>query len=220
MAADDAAAISCVNGADTTWVMISFVLVLTMMPGLAFFEAGMLRSKNALSIISLIFVGMAVLSVMWALFGYSLTFGRGGGKYIGSFNDMFMLGVSEDQCNAIASTIPEALFALFQMMFACIAPLLMTGAWAECITWSGALYLIIGFEIFIYYPVAHWIWGDGWMAHLGVQDFAGGIVVHGKSLSLSPDSLFLSLAVTASNIQDFHRAQFTHILIIQNYHLI
>jgi Amt family ammonium transporter len=129
-----------------------------MMPGLAFFEAGMLRSKNALSIISLIFVGMAVLSVMWAAFGYSFTFGRGGGKYIGSFHNMFMIGVSEARCHIFANTIPESLFALFHMMFACIAPLLMTGAWAERITWSAALYLIIGFEILIYYPVAHWIW--------------------------------------------------------------
>ncbi|XP_004343545.1 ammonium transporter AmtA [Capsaspora owczarzaki ATCC 30864] len=167
-----------INSGDTAWVSISFVLVLGMMPALAFFEAGLLRSKNTLSIITQIFSGIAVLSTMWNVFGYSLTFGTDQGGVIGTFDNALFLDVSFSRCSPHAPTIPAAVFALFQMMFAAITPLLMTGSFAERLKFRSFMLIIILWEIFVYYPVAHWIWGNGWLAKLGTLDFAGGIVIH------------------------------------------
>lgn len=167
-----------INSGDTAWVSISFVLVLGMMPALAFFEAGLLRSKNTLSIITQIFSGVAVLSTMWNFFGYSLTFGPDHGGIIGDFSNGALIGVSLTDCSPHAPTIPATVFAYFQMMFACITPLLMTGSFAERLKFRAFMCLIVLWEILIYYPVAHWIWGGGWLGDLGVVDFAGGIVIH------------------------------------------
>lgn len=119
-----------INDGDTSWVMISTILVLGMMPSLAFFEAGLLRRKDTLSVLVQIFAGISILSVLWILFGYSLSFGPDHGGVIGDFAHGLFINVGVKECSRHAPTIPHALFALFQMMFAAISPLLMTGAFA------------------------------------------------------------------------------------------
>ena len=131
---------SCVNGADTAWVLLSFVLVLAMFPGLALFEAGLLRAKNTLSIMVQVFAGVTVLSVLWDIIGYTLVFGPTQHGIIGGTDHVLLLDVSYDKCNQLAPTIPEAAFAMFQMLFAAITPLLMTGAFAERLVSRNQLY--------------------------------------------------------------------------------
>lgn len=161
----------------TVWMCISTVLVLGMSPALALFEAGMLRSKSTVSLITQIFAGVIVLSVMWVCIGYTLTFG-GNGPFIGNLNHAFYIDISYTRCSSYARHIPEALFATFQMMFAVITPLLMTGAFAERMKFKGFLIYICLWELVIYYPLAHMIWGGGFLGNWGVLDFAGGIVIH------------------------------------------
>lgn len=157
---------------------ISTVLVLGMSPALSLFEAGMLRSKSTVSLITQIFAGVITLSVMWMCFGYSLTFGPSQGGFIGNLDHAFFIGVSYYDCSEHASQIPAALFAMFQMMFAVITPLLMTGAFAERLKFKSYMLLVVLWEIIVYYPLAHWIWGGGWLGKWGTLDFAGGIVIH------------------------------------------
>ncbi|CAF1046886.1 unnamed protein product [Rotaria magnacalcarata] len=173
---------SCINTGDTTWVLVSSISVLSMMPALAFFEAGLLKITNTVSLVTQIIGGASILSVMWHLFGFTLVFGRTWAGVIGNFDYIFMLGVPYDDCAKQAPHIPAALYAFFQMMFASITPLLMTGAFVERLKFKAFIILIITWEILIYYPVAHWIWGDGWLKTIfEVQDFAGGLVVHTTS---------------------------------------
>ena len=164
---------------DISWVLISSVLVLGMMPGLAFFEAGLLRAKNTTSILIQVFSGLAVLSTMWICFGFSLSLTNETlGGFIGTLSHSFLIDVSFDNCYN-GTTIPDALYALFQMMFAAITPLLMTGAYAERLSFRPFLIFTALWELFVYYPVAHWIWSPhGWLAKQGAEDFAGGIVIH------------------------------------------
>jgi len=154
--------------------------VLTMMPALAFFEAGLLRSINTVSLVTQIISGVAVLSGLWHLIGYTLVFGHTWGGFIGNLENIIMLDVPYDSCSRHAPTIPAALFGFFQMMFAAITPLLMTGAFAERMRFKAYIVFIILWEFLVYYPVAHWIWGEGWLSTMDppVQDFAGGIVIH------------------------------------------
>jgi Amt family ammonium transporter len=149
--------INCINSGDTSWVLVSFILILGMMPALAFFEAGLLRSKNSLSLITQIIGGLVVLSFLWDIFGFSLVFGSSLGGFIGNFDYIFLFGVDYTSCLKHAPTIPGATFALFMMMFACITPLLMTGSYAERVKWRSFLPLTVLWEIFVFYPVAHWI---------------------------------------------------------------
>lgn len=169
---------SCVNSGDTSWVLLSTILVLGMMPALAFFEAGLLRKKNTISILTQIFSGVFILSTMWQIFGYSLTYSEDYGGVIGGLDKVFLLDLPFNACNTFAPSIPEVAFAAFQCMFACITPLLMTGAYAERFTWRAFLVFTIIWEILVYYPLAHWIWGGGWLYKMKVIDFAGGIVIH------------------------------------------
>eukprot|EP00283_Hemiselmis_rufescens_P010310 CAMPEP_0173419392 /NCGR_PEP_ID=MMETSP1357-20121228/1251_1 /TAXON_ID=77926 /ORGANISM="Hemiselmis rufescens, Strain PCC563" /LENGTH=438 /DNA_ID=CAMNT_0014382031 /DNA_START=201 /DNA_END=1514 /DNA_ORIENTATION=- len=170
---------SCVvDTGDTTWILVSTIFVLGMSPALAFFEAGMLRSKNTISIISQIVVGNVLLSVMWLFFGYSLSFGTSFLGVIGGLEHLFWIDLPYNKCGNMAANIPAALFALFQMMFASITPLLMTGAYAERFKWDAFLIFTVAWEVFVYYPVCHWIWGKGFLHQLGVLDYAGGIVIH------------------------------------------
>lgn len=169
---------SCINSGDTTWVLVSTILVLGMMPALAFFEAGLLRSKNTLSLVTQIIGGLVCLGFMWDIFGYSLVYGPDHGGFIGGYQHFLLIGVDYFSCNVHAPNIPSAAFALFMMMFASITPLLMTGSYAERVQWRSFFTLTILWEIIVYYPVAHWIWGDGWLERMGALDFAGGIVIH------------------------------------------
>jgi Amt family ammonium transporter len=172
------AAIATIDTGDTAWILTSTVLVLFMtMPGLALFYAGLVRSRNALSVLMHCFVIACVISIVWFVCGYAVAFGDGGGAnaYWGGLDKSFLLGVGPD---TLTGTVPEALFFMFQMTFAVITPALIVGAFPERIRFSAVVGFSVLWVLLVYAPVAHWIWGGGWLADLGVMDFAGGIVVH------------------------------------------
>ena len=167
-----------VDTGNTAWMLVASSLVLLMIPALGLFEAGLLRKKNTVSIFMQIFFGLALLSVMWFVFGFSLTFGPDTGGLVGNLDWTFLKGVPFDSSLKYAPTIPGVLFAKFEMMFAVITPLLLTGAIAERMKFSAFVLFIAAWSVLIYYPLVHWIWGGGWLGKLGVVDFAGGIVIH------------------------------------------
>jgi Amt family ammonium transporter len=163
------------NGADTAWILTSSALVLFMtLPGLALFYAGLVRSKNVLSVLMQCFSIAAVISLVWVGLGYSLAF-SGDGALVGNLEKAFLAGIDLD---ALSGTMPETLFVMFQMTFAIITPALIIGAFAERIRFSAMLAFSILWSLIVYSPVAHWVWGGGWLAAMGSMDFAGGIVVH------------------------------------------
>jgi Amt family ammonium transporter len=167
-----------INSGDTAWMLIASSLVLLMIPALGLFEAGLLRRKNTVSIFMQIFFGMALLSVMWFIFGFSLTFGPDTAGLVGNLDWTFLKGVPFDSSLKYAPTIPGVLFVKFEMMFAVITPLLLTGAIAERMKFSAYVLFIAAWSFLVYYPLVHWIWGGGWLGTIGVKDFAGGIVIH------------------------------------------
>lgn len=168
-----------IDTGDSAWVMIASSLVLLMTPALGMFEAGLLRRKNAVSVFMQIFFGLAMLSIMWFTFGFSLTFGPDTGEGItGNMDWAFLKGVPQHDSIKYAPMVPGVLFAMFQMMFAVITPLILTGAMAERMRFSAYILFIITWSGIIYYPLVHWIWGGGWLHQLGVVDFAGGIIIH------------------------------------------
>jgi len=171
----DAATLS---GADTAWILTATALVLFMtLPGLALFYSGLVRGKNSLSILVQCFAITAVVSVLWFAVGYSLVFSNGGGanSFIGGLDRALFGGVGRD---SLTGSIPESLFAMFQMTFAIITPALVIGGYAERIRFSAVLWFSALWLLLVYVPIAHWVWGGGWLAERGVMDFAGGIVVH------------------------------------------
>jgi len=149
-----------------------------MTPALGFFEAGLLRLKNSLSVIMQTFTGLALLSTMWFIIGFTLVFAPDVSGVIGDLSWIFYNNVPFSDSVTWAPTIPGVTFATYQMMFAVITPLLITGAFAERMRWSAFFIFVIVWSLVIYYPLAHWVWGGGWLAKLGVFDFAGGIVIH------------------------------------------
>jgi Amt family ammonium transporter len=167
-----------IDTGDTTWMLISTGLVMIMTPALGFFEAGLIRGKNSLSVIMQTFSGLAILSTLWFVLGFTLVFSPSQGGFIGGFDWLFYNNVPFNESLDYAPTIPGVTFATYQMMFAVITPLLITGAFAERVRWNAFVVFIVVWSIFIYYPLAHWVWGRGWLAELGVFDFAGGIVIH------------------------------------------
>lgn len=168
-----------IDTGDTTWMLISTGLVMIMTPALGFFEAGLIRGKNSLSVIMQTFSGLAILSTLWFIIGFTLVFSPSQGwGIIGGLEWVFYNNVPFNESLDYAPTVPGVTFATFQMMFAVITPLLITGAFAERVKWSAFVVFIIAWSFLIYYPLAHWIWGRGWLADLGVFDFAGGIVIH------------------------------------------
>lgn len=173
-AADDTTA--AIDTGDTAWVLISAALVFIMTPGLAFFYGGMVRSKNVLSTIMHSFFIVAMISVEWVLIGYAMTFGSDIGGFIGSLDKIGLTGVGlQVMANG---TIPELAFVAFQCMFAIITPALITGAFAERMKFGAFVVFILLWAILIYNPMAHWVWGGGFLAKLGALDFAGGLVIH------------------------------------------
>jgi len=166
------------DSGDTAWMLVAGSLVLLMIPALGLFESGLLRKKNAASIFMQIFFGLALLSVMWFVFGFSLSFSPSEHGLIGDMEWVFLKGVPSDDALPFAPTIPGVLFVKFQLMFACITPLLLTGTIAERMKFSSFIVFISAWSMLIYYPLVHWVWGGGWLAQLGVVDFAGGIVIH------------------------------------------
>ncbi|HEX5318609.1 MAG TPA: ammonium transporter [Stellaceae bacterium] len=168
-------AATAVSAGDTAWVLTASALVLFMtLPGLALFYGGLVRARNLLSVFMHCFVLCCVVSVLWVVFGYSLAFDTGG-PFVGGGGRMFL-----QHLDAVLAggTVPEGAFALFQMTFAVITPALIVGAFAERISFPFLILFAIGWLALVYAPVAHWVWGHGWLAERGTIDFAGGIVVH------------------------------------------
>ena len=164
------------SAGDTAWMLTATALVLFMtIPGLSLFYAGMVRSKNVLSVLMQCFAITGLISILWALYGYSIAFG-GEGAFWGGLDKLFLRGVSVE---ALSGTIPETVFMTFQMTFAIITPALIVGAFAERMKFSAMLWFTGLWFTLVYAPICHWVWGDGgWLGELGVIDFAGGTVVH------------------------------------------
>jgi Amt family ammonium transporter len=168
---------------NTGFMLLSTSLVMLMTPGLAFFYGGLVGRKNVLTIMMQSFVSMGVTTVLWALVGYSMCFsgsyGNGDfGGIIGNFNNVLLRGITPHSAFAGNTSIPVLVFLAYQMMFAIITPALITGAFANRVTFKAYLAFLIGWLLFVYFPAVHMIWGGGILSHLGVLDFAGGIVVH------------------------------------------
>ncbi len=178
--ASPATPVAKIDKGDTAWMLTSSALVLLMTaPGLALFYGGMVRQKNALATLMQSFIIMAIVSLQWVLWGYSLAFGPDHGGVIGGLDWVGLRGVGAEPFEAYAKTIPHTAFMLFQMMFAIITPALITGAFAERKKFSAFLLFTVLWATFVYDPLAHWVWGDGgWLHKLGALDFAGGTVVH------------------------------------------
>src|SRR6195952_723424 len=167
-----------ISAADTAWMIVAtaFVLMMTI-PGLALFYSGMVRKKNVLATMAQSLAAVAIISILWVAFGYSLAF-VGDGPWIGSPGRWFLAGMGMGSVNPLAKTIPEVLFMLYQMTFAIITVALVAGAAADRMRFSAYLLFSVGWFTVVYVPLAHWVWGGGFLGAAGVLDFAGGTVVH------------------------------------------
>jgi Amt family ammonium transporter len=167
------------NAGDTSFVLICAGLVMLMTPGLALFYGGMVRSKNVLGTIMQSFIILGIITVEWVLWGYTMAFGPDHGGIIGGLNWFGLKGVGLTPSADYGTTIPHLAFMVFQCMFAVITPALITGAFAERVSFSAFLLFTLLWATFVYNPLAHWVWGaGGWLAKMGAMDFAGGTVVH------------------------------------------
>lgn len=188
------------NSGNTAWIIMATVLVLMMtIPGIALFYGGLVRRKNMLSVIMQSLSIVAVISIIWVIFGYSLAFGSGfdGNLFrygIGGFDKLMLKGISLDTITT--GGIPELLFVMFQCMFAVITPALILGAFAERVKFSGFLMFTILWSVFVYMPMAHWVWGGGFLMEMGAIDFAGGTVVH---INAGVSALVMALLVGRRN---------------------
>ena len=165
-----------IDTGDTAWVLISAALVFIMTPGLGFFYGGMVRDKNVLTTIMQSFFIVAMISVEWIILGYAMTFGTDISGFIGSLDKIGLTGIGMSVLEN--GTIPELAFVAFQCMFAVITPALITGAFAERVKFHAFAIFILLWAVLIYNPMAHWVWGGGFLAKLGALDFAGGLVIH------------------------------------------
>jgi Amt family ammonium transporter len=168
-----------IDSGDTAWMLASAALVMFMTPGLAFFYGGLVRAKNVLATVMQSFIALALVSILWSVVGYTLAFGPDKAGLIGGLKYLGLSGVGADPA-ALAPTIPGSVFMVYQMMFAVITPALITGAFAERMKFSGYLLFLGLWSVLVYSPLAHWVWGGGFLGagHLGALDFAGGTVVH------------------------------------------
>lgn len=188
------------NSGNTAWLIMATVLVLMMtIPGIALFYGGLVRRKNMLSVIMQSLSIVSVISIIWVVFGYSLAFGSGfdGNLFrygIGGFDKVMLKGISLDTITT--GGIPELLFVMFQCMFAVITPALILGAFAERVKFSGFLMFTILWSVFVYMPMAHWVWGGGFLMEMGAIDFAGGTVVH---INAGVSALVMALLVGRRN---------------------
>ena len=164
------------NMANVAWVMASTALVMVMLPGLSLFYSGLVRGKNALATAMHSFTCLGIVLVVWVLWGYSLAFGPSVGGIIGNLDHVALNGVGLEPRPGQA--IPELLFMLFQGMFAVITPALLAGAIAERVKFRAFGAFVVLWVTFVYCPIAHWVWGGGWLHEMGVSDFAGGFAVH------------------------------------------
>jgi Amt family ammonium transporter len=175
------------DSGDTAWMLAATALVMIMLPGLALFYGGLVRRKNVLSTIMHSFFGLAIVSVVWVLIGFSLAFGKDANLFgipglVGNLDFVGFFNVGLEPSTVYATTIPFVLFAAFQLMFAAITPALITGAFAERKRFASFVLFTVLWSILVYSPIAHWVWAtDGWLYKLGALDFAGGTVVHASS---------------------------------------
>ena len=169
-----------VDSGDTAWILACSALVLLMTPGLAFFYGGLVRRKNSTATIMYSFMAIGLVGVVWVLWGYSLAFGPDVGGIIGNLEWVGLRGVSATEPSSYAPTVPHQAFMIFQAMFAIITPALITGAFAERMKFSAYVIFIVVWVTIVYAPLAHWVWGGGWLGPdgIGALDFAGGTVVH------------------------------------------
>ena len=169
------------DSGDTAWVLMSSALVFIMIPGLAFFYGGLVRGKNVLGTIVQSFIAIAIVAIVWVLWGYSLAFGPDVAGFIGNLDYIGLRGVSAIAAGPYSDTIPHQAFMIFQGMFAIITPALITGAFAERMKFSAFVIFMVVWATVVYAPLAHWVWGaGGWLGlgGWGALDFAGGSVVH------------------------------------------
>ncbi len=184
-----------IDSGDTAWVLASAALVMIMIPAVGLFYGGMVRKKNALSTIMFSFAILALISVQWVLFGYTLSFGPDVGGIIGNLDWAGLIGVGQEPNPDYAATIPALAFMVFQGMFAIITVALITGAFVERIKFSAFILFALLWATFVYDPIAHWVWGvGGWLRDLGALDFAGGTVVH---ISSGASALAVALVIGA-----------------------
>ncbi len=168
-----------IDTGDTAWIIVSAGLVMLMTPALALFYGGMVRSKNILSTVMQSFISLGLISILWVLYGYSLSFGPDVHHFIGNLSWVALNNVTLEPYAIYSATIPHQLFMLFQMMFAVLTPALITGAFAERFKFKTYLVFLVLWFTLVYCPMAHWVWGQGgWIKELGGLDFAGGLVVH------------------------------------------
>ena len=166
------------DSGDTAWMLTSMALVLMMtIPGLALFYGGMVRKKNVLATVMQSFAITCLVTVLWMVIGYSWAF-TDGGPYLGGNSRLLLIGMGTDVVSPLAATIPESVYMAFQMTFAIITPALICGAFADRMKFSAMMWFMGLWSLFVYSPIAHWVWGGGWLGSLGVLDFAGGTVVH------------------------------------------
>jgi Amt family ammonium transporter len=168
---------STISAGDTAWLLLSAALVMLMTPALGFFYGGLVRRKNVLATIMHSFFILCLISVQWVLWGYTLAFGPDHGGIIGGLDWLTLKGVGQEP-GPYAATVPHQAFMVFQMMFAVITPALITGAFAERKRFKAFVIFTLLWATFVYDPIAHWVWGGGWLGQLGALDFAGGTVVH------------------------------------------
>jgi Amt family ammonium transporter len=169
---------AALDSGDTAWMIVATILVLFMaIPGLALFYGGLVRAKNMLSVLMQVFITVALVSILWVVYGYSLTFSDGGSlnSYIGGLGTAFLAGVTAD---SLSGTIPEYVFITFQLTFAALTPALIVGGFAERIKFSALLTFVALWVTFVYFPIAHMVWGGGFLGADGAMDYAGGTVVH------------------------------------------
>ncbi len=165
-----------INSGDTAWMLTATALVLFMtLPGLALFYAGLVRSKNVLSVLMQCFAIASVASILWVAVGYSLALTEGSSEFIGGFSRVMLNGMTLDSA---IGTMPESVFVMFQMTFAIVTPALIVGGFAERMRFSAMMLFSMAWLLLVYVPVTYWVWGGGWLADLGFRDFAGGAVVH------------------------------------------
>ncbi len=168
-----------INAADTAWLLVSAAMVMLMTPALALFYGGMVRRKNLLSTMMMSFAIIALIGIIWVLYGYSLAFGTDHGGVIGGLNFLGLNGVGQAPSSVYAPTVPHLAYMIYQAMFAIITVALITGAVVERMKFSSLIVFAVAWFTLVYAPVAHWVWGSGgWLSKLGVLDFAGGTVVH------------------------------------------
>mmetsp|Transcript_6945 Transcript_6945/g.19661 ORF Transcript_6945/g.19661 Transcript_6945/m.19661 type:complete len:451 (+) Transcript_6945:119-1471(+) len=197
------------DSGDTAWMMAATTLVFLQTPAIGILQAGLIRRENSLSMLLQAMCGVAIGSILWVIWGFSLTFGEDHGGFIGDVYYAMFVNLDPQRCYADAPTISAPLYAMFQMTFAIMVPVIITGSWAEKLNFRAFVLFVTIWPHFVYYPLAHWVWGGGWLSDIhdgeGVIDFAGGITVHTcAGTAAFVVALVMGRRLGKDNIQDVH----------------